>query len=280
MKNLQLFVKTHTLIVYFLLAFAWSWGCWLPLVITTPPGGMQAGISPTFLVLALLGGFGPSLAGFAVAALVDGKAGAGALWRQAARWQMAPGWYIVSLFLVPAVSILALALQSLLFQRPVELGDVGSRLALGLIWPVFSSLGEEFGWRGLALPGLQKKRAPLFAALLLGLVWGLWHLPTDFIGMRHYGVLFIPYFILAGPLNLMVQSILMSWIYNRTGSLLPAILYHYSITASAILLPALQLAPQENIGGMGISVLLFSLLAAGIMVISQSKSAARVTESS
>jgi len=278
MSNLKMFIQKHALPVYFFLAFAWTWICWLPLIIATPPGGMQAGISPVFFIVAILGGFGPSLAGFVVAAMVGGKAGAKDLWKQAGRWRMAPGWYVIALLLVPAVSLVALAIHSALLQKTLAFGDIGSSLALGLIWPLFSSIGEEFGWRGFALRGLQKSHAPLVAGLLVGLLWGLWHLPADFIAMRHYGWLFIPYFLLAGPINLTVQALIMTWIYNRSGSLLPVILYHYSITSSAIILPSLQLSPLENIAGMSISVLLFSILALGITFSTQPGNAARILE--
>jgi uncharacterized protein len=259
------FVRTHALAAFFILAFAWAWGCWSYLVITTPPGGMQAGISPAFFLLAILGGFGPSLAAIVLSVVLDGRAGVKELFGQVRRWRIALNWYAIALLLVPAVSAAGLVLQSAVLGKTTAAGDVLSRLALGLVWPLFASLGEEFGWRGFAQPRLQLQRGPLAAGLWIGLIWGMWHLPSDFIALRAYGPLFIPAFILSGPVLLSAHAVILAWLYDRTRSLLPVVLYHFSITSSAILLPTLQLTVVENIAATFISCLLFWVAAGGIL---------------
>lgn len=265
MKTFISFLRHHALFTYFFLAFAWAWGCWSYLVITTPPNGMQAGISPIFFLLAILGGFGPSLAAIVLSAVLDGRAGVKELFGQVRRWRIAPNGYAVALLLVPALSVAGLFLQSAVLGKTAAAGDVLSRLALGLVWPLFASLGEEFGWRGFAQPRMQLQRSPLAAGLWIGLIWGMWHLPSDFIALRAYGLLFIPAFILTGPVLLTAHAVIMAWLYNRTRSLLPVVLYHFSITSSAILLPTLQLTVVENIAATFISCVLFWAVAGGIL---------------
>jgi uncharacterized protein len=69
-------------------------------------------------------------------------------------------------------------------------------------------LGEEFGWRGFALPFLLGRRPPLAAALILGLVWAFWHLPTFLIPTLHQSQLSFPVFVL----NSMALSVIMTWL--------------------------------------------------------------------
>jgi CAAX protease family protein len=84
-------------------------------------------------------------------------------------------------------------------------------------------LGEELGWRGVALPGLLKRWPPLTASLVLGGLWGLWHLPTFFISTLSQSHLSLPLFLL----GMVALSVIMTWLYLRTqGDLLLMILVH------------------------------------------------------
>ena len=74
---------------------------------------------------------------------------------------------------------------------------------------------EEPGWRGFALPRLQSQRSPMVATLILGLGWGIWHIP------------------LYGPTGFVVPLVLAffyTWLYNKTNSILLCILLHASFT--------------------------------------------------
>jgi membrane protease YdiL (CAAX protease family) len=84
-------------------------------------------------------------------------------------------------------------------------------------------IGEEFGWRGFALPQLLRRWSPLAASLVLGAVWGVWHLPTFFIASLPQSRLSFPLFVL----NSIALSVIMTWLYLRTGGdLLLMILVH------------------------------------------------------
>jgi uncharacterized protein len=258
-------MRKHPVVSFVLGAYVFAWGCWLYLFISTPPGGMQAGISPLFLLFALAGGLGPSLIAIILSRIVDGRGGGRKLLGQFSFTRGSPAWLLVALLLVPAVSALTLLVE-LLLGRQLAGGNILDRLALGIIWPLFAGFGEEFGWRAFMLPRLQQRFKGLPAALIVGVTWGCWHMMADFIGLRSYGWLFIPYFLLAGPLLLTAHAIIMSWIYNSTGNMAYIVLYHFTITSSAILLPTLNLGPAENILNAAIGVVLFWLVALGIIL--------------
>jgi membrane protease YdiL (CAAX protease family) len=80
-------------------------------------------------------------------------------------------WYVVALVALPAAHLAGVALATL------PRGAVGSHPAALALLPLFlvTSLGEEIGWRGYALPKLQERFSPLAAALILGVVWSAFH---------------------------------------------------------------------------------------------------------
>jgi membrane protease YdiL (CAAX protease family) len=245
--NSETTTKKNTLGLYVLLAFTISWVLWAYLVATSKPGSfMDEGPTPSFLVLAILGGFGPTLAGMAAFRIKKGKGGAGRLLASFKKWRVKTIWYILALLLVPCLGLLRFAFFTVAGE-PLTFGAVSSRLALGLMWPIFASLGEEFGWRGTALPEAQSRSGPVSASLLVGFLWGMWHLPTDYLAVGHYGLLFIPYFLLVGPLVTIPYSIVMTWIYNRTKkNMLLMVLFHYSVTFSAIVISAQGMSTRES----------------------------------
>jgi uncharacterized protein len=141
-------------------------------------------------------------------------------------WRVGVRWYVIALGLP---TVLALAAAGLYYagggSALVQMGAVSV-----LDFVVFVLVvGEELGWRGYALPLLLEKRSAVVASLILGVVWGLWHLPTFLVpGTPQYG-LPLPAFVL-----LTVEySILMTWVFLHTkGSVLLATLFHGAINLS------------------------------------------------
>jgi membrane protease YdiL (CAAX protease family) len=87
-------------------------------------------------------------------------------------------------------------------------------------------MGEEFGWRGLALPLLQRRFSPFWASLILGANWAIWHAPAFVMsGTPQSAWSFGPFF-----LGLIAVAVIMTPLFNASrGSLLIAILYHIQI---------------------------------------------------
>jgi membrane protease YdiL (CAAX protease family) len=221
--------------VFLAATFLWAWllwGYWIPAM---PPGGLQ--MSPAFLVSAILGGLAPSLAAIAVAWTLSGRAGVASLLAPLVRWRVAPAWYAFALLTAPAVTFVIVALQAMVIGGD-RVVDIGALIPVLLIWPLMAGLGEEIGWRGFLLPHLQPRLGVLPTALVIGAIWGLWHLPADYIALKAYGAWFVPAFLVNGPIVLTAHAIIMSWLWNRTGgNLLLMVLYHLTITATAMLAP-------------------------------------------
>jgi membrane protease YdiL (CAAX protease family) len=179
------------------------------------------------MLLTLVGTAGPALA----ARIVGGPAAAGSIRRSLARWRVAPAWYGVALLLTPALVLLA-ALGQRLFGGnlpPYPWAGLGPALVVGLI----VGLGEEPGWRGYLLPALQRRHRVLTASLIVGLVWGMWHLPMlVLVGHASLSMAFAIGFA-TYTLDMVAGSILFAWLYNATGgSLLLTVLFHMSFNAT------------------------------------------------
>jgi membrane protease YdiL (CAAX protease family) len=91
-----------------------------------------------------------------------------------------PGWYLFALIGIPLIVVLSVivlpgALAS--FQGLAPLDPLPLLALFVYIFFLGGPVGEELGWRGFALPRLQSLHGPLVGSLILGVLWGLWHLP-------------------------------------------------------------------------------------------------------
>jgi membrane protease YdiL (CAAX protease family) len=215
-----------------LASYVLAWSLWLPLLGRDMEN--VATLPADFLLLALLGNVMPGVSVIAWR-LIGARVPPGAR-SDLPRPRYLPLLLGAALAAVPVMTVAGIGIQTALGQ-PFAFGDVGSRLLIGVTWPVVAALGEEFAWRGTALPLLRIRFGLLRAALLVGLAWGFWHLPADWIGLKSQGAWFWPQFILQGPVLLTSHSVIVTWIWARSGGrTLAAILYHVGITGSAILL--------------------------------------------
>jgi len=172
--------------------------------------------------------YGPAIAAFAVVAAARGRAGLGAFARRLLHWRVHPGWYAAVLLGLPAS---LLAARAVALARGAELGPwpdaAWTALLGGALLDLVRDPGpvEEIGWRGLALPLLQQRMSALSASAVLGLVWGVWHLPAFFIGGTPQG----DYAFWGFLYGSVVLSLLMTVLYNGTGGSIPLVfLFHYA----------------------------------------------------
>jgi membrane protease YdiL (CAAX protease family) len=175
----------------------------------------------------------PSLVALAMVMISDGQKGVKALFVDQLVTPFGWGWFLVALAVFPVVGIAAVGLHGM-FGGP-SLGLRTTQLLPQVIVILVISLGEEFGWRGYLLPKLQEKYSALVASLILGLVWGVWHFPASLIGT---GVpQNMPFLVFMAWV--LVATILMTWVYNNTGSVLLAIIMHSAANATFNYLPLL-----------------------------------------
>mgnify|MGYP001820257238 FL=1 len=229
-----LMAESRQLGLFVALTFGISWLLWLPSVLRS------TGVADLPEVVGLMGLFavlGPTVAAFALVGLQTGRAGMGRLLRRAFATNFGKRWWIPTLLLIPLVGMLTVAFVALVGEEGFEGWTVPSFGTVLITVVTILLVGgglEEFGWRGYALDRMQDGRNALPASLLLGLIWGSWHLPLFFIDGTVQQAIPVWQFLL----QQMLLAVLYTWLYNNTsGSLLVAIVFHTFGNASAALLP-------------------------------------------
>lgn len=240
MATLRAFVQRHPVIAYFGMTYLISWGGALlvvaPKLLQGKPISQVDGLL-MFPVMLL----GPSVTGITLTAIAEGRSGLRRLFARMGRWRVGV-WYLV--LLVPPVLVLA-TLFSL--RTVISLVFTPSFALFSIFYGILPGFVEEIGWMGFVYPRMKTGRSPLASALILGVLWGLWHLPViDFLGAAYpHGVYLLP-MVCAFVVAMTAMRVLIVWVYSNTGSLLLAQLLHTSSTASlAIFSPALVSPAQE-----------------------------------
>ena len=222
------------LVMFFVLAFAWSWSCWLLAPAVKTQSSFASG------ALFFLGGFGPSLAAISVVAVAAGPIGLRAWLLRCLTWRGSPGWLVLA-FLSPLAVLTLAAAAHMALGGSVPPSPAASHVGLYignffLVFLVGGPLGEEFGWRGFALPVMQERLVWRSASLVLGAVWGVWHLPLFFISesAQNSGSM-AAFFVL-----IVATSVFYAWLYQRSNaSVLPALALHTASNSWPMLVPVL-----------------------------------------
>jgi uncharacterized protein len=211
-------IKRNPLVSYFTLAILISWSIYIPLVFVRQ-GWISAQIPYSLHYLA---SFGPLFAAIITTAIISGKVGLRELWSRIIKWRVT--WpYATFAILSPVALFLlaAIAMRIIQGEWPVLhlLGQANYLPYLGWavlpMWIVTFGFGEEIGWRGFALPRLQKTMNVSKATLILGLLWSLWHVPSFFYHETYVGMgwIMLPGFLI----GVLCGAVLFTWLYNGTG---------------------------------------------------------------
>jgi membrane protease YdiL (CAAX protease family) len=168
------YIRRHIIAVFFFLTYLFSWGIWLWVNET------GSGLSGWIGLIALLGAFGPSVVGLICSGLLDDWNGVRALLRRVIAWRV--HWIVyLAVLLGPILLAMTPICINTLLGGPVPhwkgLLRLPELLPTALKMLLIGGLTEELGWRGFCLPVLRQQRGRLVASLVIGLVWGLWHLP-------------------------------------------------------------------------------------------------------
>jgi uncharacterized protein len=260
----------HPLISFFVMAYAFSWIVWSPWVLSEDGVGLlpyQLSGATTGLLSAAAILLGPTLSGFIMTGITEGREGIRRLLHRIVLWRVGLRWYLFALIGVPVVMalgtvILPEGLSSLLGLGP---GYVLTYLSTYVLVVILGGpLFEEPGWRGFALPRLQPLHGPLVGTLILGLLWALWHLPEFLVpawAEASGGSSFLA--IVKFVLIAIAFAIVTTWVFNNTkGSVFMAILVHASIDTFSI--PVGGLGSPSAVGN---SILLsFGVLALVLVV--------------
>ena len=262
MKTIKAFIKRHPLLSYFALAFAISWGSML-FAVGLGPGGFsatpqQVQMAVPYAVPAMI--LGPSVASILLTGLLFGRAGLCEFRPRLLRWRVGARWYAVALLTAPLsimAVLLALSLLSPEFlPRIFTASDKPILFLMGNAVGLVAGIFEELGWTGFAVPTLLRlPYGVLSTGLIVGVLWGAWHFFVNFWGSGVTSgelslAIFLPVWLLGTLVgSLTAYRVLMVWVYERTGSLLVAMLMHVSLaTFTFILTPPLGGAPYWVIG--------------------------------
>jgi uncharacterized protein len=187
--------------------------------------------------------WGVCLVGLALTGILDGRSGLRDVASRIGRWRVNPRWYAVAL-LTPPVVIFAVLLVMRTLVSPVFTPKVW---AVGILFGLPGFL-EEIGWMGYAFPKMLRRQSALSAAIVLGVLWGLWHAPVvDYLGAAApHGAYWLPFF-LSFIAILTAMRVLMAWVYlNTKGSLLLAQLMHISMSGSLVVLDPVGVSPAQE----------------------------------
>ncbi|WP_432827648.1 CPBP family intramembrane glutamic endopeptidase [Dactylosporangium sp. CA-092794] len=224
-------VHRFPVVVFFALAFGLSWVAWTPYILSESGLGWIPLRFPEVLGTTQFAGvlpgayLGPLTAAFVVTAAAEGRAGLRHWSRRLVRLRVGWRWYLLVLTAVPAVILLAtLALPgSWGHVRAPGVAVLVGYLPLLLVQIVTTAMAEEPGWRDFALPRLQGRFGAVAGTVVLGVLWGCWHLPlffTEWGGWPHVSWV-TPVEFVAGCVPL---SLVMTWVFNRTGESLPIVM--------------------------------------------------------
>jgi membrane protease YdiL (CAAX protease family) len=231
-------MKQHPVASFFVLAYAISWVFWVPAVLYIRFALPTDDVPGWMMLLLLVGTFAPTVAALAMTGILEGKSGVKKLLARFLVWRVGLRWYLVTLLLVPVAFLAAMGIY-------VLQGGVLGRFDAGqwymvLLGPVFALplfVGEELGWRGYALPRLQRKYSALWSSIIVGVLWVFWHAPA-FWAPAGTAISGQPVTLLAIGWYLLLDiglSILHTWIYNNTKkSVLLAVLFHGMYTSDSL----------------------------------------------
>ncbi len=219
---MKTFIRKHSLMAYFILTYVFSWSIFISLALKKH-GIIDISIPFSIYYCAA---YGPMLAAIVTTGLIGGAEALRDLFGRMFRWRVSVLWWIVALSPLLLLGVTAVILRFVngvwfdlnLLGQVEFLPDIG--VGALVLWLLTYGIGEETGWRGFALPRLQRNRGALRATLSLWIFWAFWHAPAFFLV---YDPKILPGFL---P-GLLAGAILFTWLYNSSsGSILIVAIWH------------------------------------------------------
>jgi hypothetical protein len=255
MGRVEPLIRERPVLAFCSLTLAVSWGLWWPVAFGALNGP----------VVEKTAGFAPTIVGVALTVALAGGGGLRRLGRRLVDWRAGIGWYLLALAFSPVLLLVSVALfRALGGTVPLSVPDVPV-LVIGYVYVLATSVaGEETGWRGFALPRLQRSYSALTASLLLGVVWFLWHLPLFYTDSDFHR--FIPMELFA--LQIVGFAVLYTWLFNNTdGSLLFPHLFHTANNFSFFVVPVLPTTDDDPTGPLWIGIGLLWIIVVVVVVV-------------
>lgn len=218
-------IPSLALVAFVILTFVITWGIVAMYIIApewaTSTFGQITGSHPLFF----LATWAPAISALAIVLLLTGLRGMKAFLSRLLLWRCSWGWVAFIAIGIPIVYFIGSLIKDGPLLAPIPPEGVGSMVALLFMMMLLGPI-EEFGWRGVAQPILQRHVAPLWTGMIIGSIWGIWHLPAFFMSGTVFATWnFLPFFI--GNVTL---AVLVTPLFNRArGSLLWPMLFHWQL---------------------------------------------------
>jgi membrane protease YdiL (CAAX protease family) len=222
-------LKEHPLVLFFPLAYLFSTILWFPQIASAK----ELTTRPVSTYWHLIGGLGPMLAAILVTGITSGRDGLRELATRVFKWRVDGKWHLFAWFAPVVIFLIGTVIVRLVWNVWPNFRLFGStneypQLPLLVWWAaniIFYGFGEEVGWRGFALPRMQKKYGALTATVILSVFWTIWHLPLFW---------FIPGYMKMGlgdfmglSLSFFLGAVIFTWLYNSAkGSILIVAVFH------------------------------------------------------
>lgn len=214
-----------TFVPFLIITFGLTWGI-IALYIFLPDQmvaafGQITGEHPLFY----LATYGPAVAALVIVLYKTGWEGIRRFLSRLFIWRAPAVWYAFLIFGIPVLFYTGAAVKGLSLAELLPISSLGAYLGALALFAIKGPV-EEIGWRGFALPLLQRRMSPLWAGLLIGIVWGFWHLPAFLLsGTPQSAWSFSDFFI--GTIAL---SIIATALFNASrGSILLPVLFHLQV---------------------------------------------------
>jgi membrane protease YdiL (CAAX protease family) len=240
--NLKKFIQRYPASCYFVITFTISWlGAFIvvaPKIISREPVPKMDGIL-MFPIMIL----GPAAASIILTAITEGKEGLRNLFSRMTKWKVPGKWYLIAFLISPCLIMTVL----LLLTGFVSPAFTPNFFPFGLLFGIPAGFFEEIGWTGFAFPQMRLSLSFTKSGIILGFLWGLWHLPViDFLGAASpHGEYWLP-FALSFIVAMAAIRIIIVWIYTNTNSVLLAQLLHMISTGSLVLLGPSKVTPGQE----------------------------------
>src|SRR5262245_27818977 len=166
-------IRRHPLLAYYVLTFALSWGGFVLVVGPSSLANTNWQAEGKFLSAVMVMLAGPSIAGLLLTGLVDGRSGYRDLFLRLRKWRVGLRWY--ALAILPAPIVTSGILFKLSMTSPLLTADNKTAVVLGGLGAAVTTIFEEIGWTGFAVPRLRRRHGIPMTGLIVGVLWGLWH---------------------------------------------------------------------------------------------------------
>ncbi len=222
---------------FFLLTFAYSWIIWIPSVLDGLGIDLPFNVAGYSMVVVIIGAFAPLLAAITLIARDEGRKGLKSFFSRALDFRIKPIYLALALVLPLVIHLIAhylsialgLDVAQTLFPAEISVAPVILAIPYFFLMLVIGGGQEEFGWRGYAQEPLQEKIGVIPASLVIGVIWGIWHLPLWYMaGDMHSAYSFIAFVMMTTSISLMY-----AWLYNSSGKKLVVVLFFHAMNNTA-----------------------------------------------